>query len=142
MNSVRIDMTYSKELQQRMKKYWTNLSLKTFELRNFSELLCHGHIKEQQSFSDGYWKESVPERNYKCIWKYSNSNVAGSSSYFLTVFIQNGKKRIRINLLMKQKNDAATLRIAFSCFHRNWYLVTWKRANLQMSPDSLERFRW
>ena len=32
------------------------ITLKTFELQNFSEILCHGHILEQQSFSDGIMK--------------------------------------------------------------------------------------
>ena len=43
MNSVRLDLTYSKELQQKMKML-KNLSLKTLELQNFSEILCRGHI--------------------------------------------------------------------------------------------------
>ena len=53
MNSVRLDMTYSKELQQKMKML-DKLILKTFELYYFSEVLCHGHIQEQESFSYGY----------------------------------------------------------------------------------------
>ena len=52
--------------------------LKTFELHNLSERLCHGYISEQKSFCDGYWKEYLSERNYKSIWKCSNSTVAGS----------------------------------------------------------------
>ena len=28
--------------------------LKTFELHNLSERLCHGYISEQKSFCDGY----------------------------------------------------------------------------------------
>ena len=43
MNSLRLDMTYSKELQQKM-KILDKLILKTFELHNFGEILCHGHI--------------------------------------------------------------------------------------------------
>ena len=41
MNGVPPDMTYSKELQQKM-KILDNLSLKTFELNIFSEILWHG----------------------------------------------------------------------------------------------------
>ena len=52
MNSLRLDMAYSKELQQKM-KILDKLILKTFELHNFGEILCHGHILELQSFSDG-----------------------------------------------------------------------------------------
>ena len=52
MNSLRLDMAYSKELQQKM-KILDKLTLKTFELHNFGEILCHGHIQELQSFSDG-----------------------------------------------------------------------------------------
>ena len=43
MNRVRPDMTYSKELQQKMKML-DKLMLKTFELNNFSEILCHDYI--------------------------------------------------------------------------------------------------
>ena len=42
MNTVRLDMIYSKELQQKMKML--DKLKKTFELHNFSEILCHSHI--------------------------------------------------------------------------------------------------
>ena len=54
------------------------LIFKTFELHNFSETLCQAYTLEQQSFSDGYWEESLPEGNYKIIWKYSSSIVVDS----------------------------------------------------------------
>ena len=38
MNSVRLDMTYSKELQQKI-KILDKLILKTFEINNFNEIL-------------------------------------------------------------------------------------------------------
>ena len=53
VNSVRLYMTYSKGLKQKM-KILDKLVLKTFELNNFSEILCHGYIQGQQSLSDGY----------------------------------------------------------------------------------------
>ena len=43
VNSVRPYVTYSKELQQKMKMLDKHV-LKTFELKNFSEILCHGYI--------------------------------------------------------------------------------------------------
>ena len=43
MNRVRPDMTYSKELQQKMKMLDKRM-LKTFELNNFSEILRHDYI--------------------------------------------------------------------------------------------------
>ena len=42
-NSVRLDMTYSKKLQQKMKML-DKVIFKKIELHNFSEILCHGHI--------------------------------------------------------------------------------------------------
>ena len=47
VNSVRLYMTYSKGLKQKMKML-NKLVLKTFELNNFSEILCHGYIQGQQ----------------------------------------------------------------------------------------------
>ena len=41
VNSVRPYMTYSKELQQKIKML-DNLALKTLESNNFCEVLCHG----------------------------------------------------------------------------------------------------
>ena len=43
MNSVWPYMSYSKELQLKMKMFDKPI-LKTFELNNFSELQCHGYI--------------------------------------------------------------------------------------------------
>ena len=43
MNSVRFDMTSSKELQQKVKML-DKLVLKNIYLHNISETLCHGHI--------------------------------------------------------------------------------------------------
>ena len=43
VNSVRPDMTYSKELQQKMKML-DKIIFKTFDLNNFREIQCHGHI--------------------------------------------------------------------------------------------------
>ena len=40
MNNVRPDMTYSKELEQKM--MLEKLILETFELNNFSQVLCRG----------------------------------------------------------------------------------------------------
>ena len=39
INSVQLDMTYSKELKQKMKML-DKLTLKTFELHSFSDILC------------------------------------------------------------------------------------------------------
>ena len=71
INNICSHITYSKELQQKM-----NLSQKTIELNIFSKILGHAYIYEQQSFSDGYCEESLPESNYKNIEKYGNSTVA------------------------------------------------------------------
>ena len=48
MNDIMI-----KELKQKMKRL-DKLIFKTFDLNNFNEILWHGYIYEQQSFSDGY----------------------------------------------------------------------------------------
>ena len=44
MNSVRLDLTYSKELQQKMKMLKKPI-FKNIRIANFSEILCHGHIQ-------------------------------------------------------------------------------------------------
>ena len=72
--------------------------------------------REQESLSNGYLEESLPQKNFRGIWKYSNSTVAGSKISFFMIFIQNGIKRIRINLLVKQEVDAATVLTTFSWF--------------------------
>ena len=53
MNGIPPDMTCSKELQQKM-EILDKLIKKTFELNNFSKMLWHSYIWEQQSFSNGY----------------------------------------------------------------------------------------
>ena len=45
---------------------------------------------------------------------YKNIPIAGSQGSFFIIFIQNGIKRIRINLLMKQEIQAAIVRTSFS----------------------------
>ena len=42
INSARLDLTYSRELRQKMKML--DKFSKLYELHNFSEILCHGHI--------------------------------------------------------------------------------------------------
>ena len=57
--------------------------------------------------------EPLPGRNHKNKGEYSNSTVAGSSRFLFLIFIQNEIKRIKINLLMKRKIHAATMRTTF-----------------------------
>ena len=82
----------------------------------------------------------LPESNYKNIGKYSNSTIAIWKSSFFIIFIQNGIKRIRINLLMKREIHAA-IRCGplFLDLRGNRHPITWRRANLWMSHDKLKR---
>ena len=117
LNQVFLDNIKTQELFLK-REIWDRIVLRNFQRAMLKNILIthvrRGHIQEQESLSNRYLEESLPQKNYRGIWKYSNSTVAGSKISFFMIFIQNGIKRIRINLLVKQEVDAATVLTTFS----------------------------
>ena len=70
MNGGQPDMTYSEELQQKIKTL-DKFTLKNIWIKQLQWNTVTWLYLEQQSFFDVYWEEPLPERNHKNIGNHS-----------------------------------------------------------------------
>ena len=134
MNSVRLAMAYSTELQQKMKimdkHVLKNIWITQFQWNTVSWPYLGTTIV--------FWWALRGVSPRKELWKYKKIIFQFNSRRFIKFFlcnIQNGITRIRINSLMKQEIHAATVRTAFSWF-------PWKQTSSHVKKSKFPDESW